>query len=710
MELAKRTCPHCGKLTAGGSQCDHCGKPLESSEKQQPWLKEGTAFEVALSGSALGLSGVDGDFTVELLCQEAWETFEDRRVFLAIPVEITGEAAEELSDDQRDAALELSFVVEEETQDEQIDNEETVTAFEGITRRPIYRNKRGDSRRVSVFKNDAGLALDEVMEVVASDLNPAQVKGVFLSILDAVEKLHTAGYLHLRLTPWTIRVKDDTDEAGLPLDFLSDSLAGAQSSADRTTEVLEETTAGSGLHDATGLSEYTEEDGPFEAEFGSDSGEDNEFLDHAQSTGELYVADTTQPPSEASEVETLSVLFDSVDGYFPSDADFDRVPVIMGFSPPELVGPARADISEACDIFNLGLVLYFLIAGELPPVSVYTRHLPAVPARNLRPDFPPGLQSVISRATRPNPEDRYPNVDEFREDFLEACEVMDVRLDAESTGPRRTKIAVDRHVGIAKGQRNPTNQDNVFAASSDDGRFSLVVVADGVSTATYGSGDLASEVLAEEAENAWEEILPTYLMDEEMDAPNIIRDILARANQRIVDYVNENHSPFHGGPHEVMGTTSLVAIVEDEFVTLGALGDSRVYLQRGASFEQMTVDHNLWTLSILEGMSADSALAMPHGDALARCLGTFVVEDGTLVAVAPEPDLFRFRVTSGDTLLLTTDGLVDFAGANAIAAEDNILNVLLSEPNPALACLELILLANRGGGGDNIGVGIVKFL
>jgi hypothetical protein len=53
---------------------------------------------------------------------------------------------------------------------------------------------------------------------------------------------------------------------------------------------------------------------------------------------------------------------------------------------------------------------------------------------------------------------------------------------------------------------------------------------------------------------------------------------------------------------------------------------------------------------------------------------------------------------------------VDFAGANAISAEDNILNVLLAEPNPALACLELILLANRGGGGDNIGVGIAKFM
>lgn len=158
-----------------------------------------------------------------------------------------------------------------------------------------------------------------------------------------------------------------------------------------------------------------------------------------------------------------------------------------------------------------------------------------------------------------------------------------------------------------------------------------------------------------------------------------------------------------------MGSTALVAVIFDGLVTLGSLGDSRVYLQRDGSLEQMTIDHNLWTLSILEGLAADSALAMPHGDALARCLGTFIIEQGKLTAVDPQPDLFRFRVIGGDTLLFTTDGLVDFGGANLIASEDNILAVLLAEPDPALACLELILLANRGGGGDNIGLSIARF-
>jgi serine/threonine protein phosphatase PrpC len=100
---------------------------------------------------------------------------------------------------------------------------------------------------------------------------------------------------------------------------------------------------------------------------------------------------------------------------------------------------------------------------------------------------------------------------------------------------------------------------------------------------------------------------------------------------------------------------------------------------------------------------------LPHGDALARCLGTFVVENQRLIPVNTQPDVFEFALTRGDTLLLATDGLIDFAGANVLHSEDNVLSVLLSEPDPALACLELILLANRGGGGDNIGVAISKF-
>lgn len=690
MALPETICPACGRATAEAQQCAHCGQPLEEAG----WLEVGDRLEIELTPKALDISTDADEIHVELELTEIWETYENRRVFLAEPVDA-------------DLLADRSFVVEQESEPMQSDREVLPDRFDALVRQPLFRQASGDSV-ISVFDNDAGLALDELVEVAAGHLNLSQIRGIFLPLLDRVDELHGAGLLHLRLTPWTVRVRDAADPKGLPLEFLRE-----------TMELDEPFSAGLGDEDTFSEFDEAADTAPPDAprrdraatleDLPSINRDEPEGLGEAADTsGSLFVAD-----SEAvleAEKHQLRVIFDSIEGFFSADDSFDEIPVIMGFSPPEMMGRRRVQVSEACDVFNLGMLLYFLVSGQLPPVSVYTRHVPAVPARNLRPSFPPGLQSVIGRATRPDPNERYPDVDALRKAFDRACDMMRRRAEQTPQDASRLHVAVDTHVGIAKGRRNPTNQDAVFGASSDDRRFSLVVVADGVSTASYGSGDLASSVLADEAAAAWEELLPSYLMEETIDVTGAIREILARANERIVGYVNENFLPFRGGAHEVMGTTALVAVIQDNQVTLGTLGDSRVYLHRGEAFEQLTIDHNLWTLSILEGVPADNALAMPHGDALARCLGNFIIDDERLRAVDPEPDIFEFPVTKGDTLLMTTDGLVDFAAANMLAAEDSIHQVLVSEPDPALACLELILLANRGGGGDNIGVGIIKFV
>ncbi len=443
----------------------------------------------------------------------------------------------------------------------------------------------------------------------------------------------------------------------------------------------------------------------FDHDYDDDDEDDDEIVDVLEDTGILNI------DALVEEDEPAHAVLDGLDRLYPFNETPDEVPVVMGFSPPELLGRVRADLAPWCDVFSLGMLLYYMVSGHIPPASVYTRYTPALPMRNFRPGFPPGLQPVVSRATRPAPDDRYSSVEALRDAFLNACELMERRSShIGSANPPRVHVAVDTHVGINKGKRNPTNQDSVFGKVSDDGRFSLIVVADGVSTASYGSGDLASHQLTIAAAAIWEDVLPAYLMDERIDEIGIIRDILNRANDGIVKHVNEHHTPFMGNPHEVMGSTALVCIIRDGVVTLASLGDSRAYIQNASGLEQTTIDHNLWTLSILDGVAPDSALAMPHGDALARCLGTFMIENGNLDPVNPEPDFFRFALSRGDSLLLTTDGLVDFAGANPFAAEENVLAVMLAEPDPALACLELILLANRGGGGDNIGIGIAQFI
>ncbi len=720
MALPETACPECGRPTVEGQTCAHCGHSPDGGE----WLGVGSRYVFYVAPDVLKLAVDQPEVEVELEMAELWESYERRRVLLAHVVALVGADGEPIDDDIVSRFDERSFVIEQDVAHARSESEVLPEAVADQLRRPLSREAI-DRTTVAVFENDGGLALDEVVEVAAGRLNLAQIRALFLPVLDAVAELHDRGLLHLRLTPWTLRVRDTSDARGLPLTFLRETMEASQPMP--STSLAEEDTFSEADDEEVGDNEVTNEFAASRelektrddltplilADFGDglrDARRDEPDVDPAEAGG-LFMAQ-----SEASfgvdDVQDfdLEVLFDQVEGFFAADNSFDEVPIIRGFSPPEMMGRAQAQIGKGCDVFNLGMLLYFLVAGQLPPVSVYTRHIPAVPARNLRPTFPPGLQSVIGRATRPDPNERYPDVASFRKAFERAFDVMQTRADEPTPASPRMTVAVDTHVGIAKGRRNPTNQDSIFGAVSDDRRFSLVVVADGVSTASFGSGDLASNMLTEEAAAAWDELHASYMLDEPINPTAAIQNILNKANDRIVAYVNEHFYPFRGGPHEVMGTTALVAIIHDGRVTLATLGDSRVYLHRGEAFEQLTIDHNLWTLSILEGVPADNALAMPHGDALARCLGTFLVDNERLHAVNPEPDILCFTVTSGDSLLLTTDGLVDFAAANMLVAEDKIHQVLVAEPDPALACLELILVANRGGGGDNIGVGIVKFV
>jgi len=680
------------------------------------WTEPGESIECQIDDGAFGPE-LETEVTVRLSVDEVLEEFETRRVLVA-SVDDIETSSPELDDDSRQAVFHPTYLIEENARFDSERQGRWPESIRQLIREPIAVELIDGVKR-SVFVDNVGVSVGDLVDLVRGELSLDQLAMIFGAVGELFADLHDEGWVHLGLTPWNVRVFDGHRKDGFPQAFVADGLyeeseESGQSVAeagDGDTEVDDETEVDDNPFAAVGRDRTVVELNPLGEEQDGEEGEsdaDKSVDGDSETSWSDLSGDTAPADVEPSDLQLVSIL-DGIDRLYPAGEIDDEIAVTPGFSAPELLSGMGSEDGESADVFSLGMFLYFLVAGVVPPASVYTRYAPAIPARNFRPDFPPGLQSVIARATRPQPEDRYASVQTMLEAFEDACDIMERRRGAASQRPPAMELASDTHIGISKRERNPTNQDSVFSASSEDEQFALIVVADGVSTASYGSGDLASNALTQVAANCWEEILPAYLMDEEVDEVEIIRDILSRANDRIVEYVNEHHTPFHGSPHEVMGSTALVAVIAEGMVTLGSLGDSRGYLQRGPGLEQITIDHNLWTLSILEGVEADSALAMPHGDALARCLGTFVIEEGRLEAVEPEPDIFRFQVTDGDSLLLTTDGLVDFAGTNLLAAEDNILSVLLSEPDPALACLEFILLANRGGGGDNIGLSVVRF-
>lgn len=676
------TCPACGAESYDHEWCDVCGAELAAADASDlPWIDLGAAFALELDGARRLLRVV-----------EVVESYATRRVTLGRLCPAGQEAEHFTQAERAQAGLTLhadpaSFdpravpeawpllLIEESLKEQNLEPDALKESVRHLVHLPIASMDRDAHRTVEILHAPPGAPLQDYLESLGRLLTIEEAAGVTLLLMDAVEAVHDAGLYHFQICPWTVRIAH-ADE-------------------------LEESRRGE---------------------------------------------------------EPLSLTFEGIRGFYDAGADLDSHPVIMGFSPPEFFGRTRGRIDRRVDIFGIGMLFYYLLAGCPPPTGSLTRYVPYVPVRAYRFEIPPGLQRFIDGCCAPTPEQRYPAVSVARTALLECLDAAhrrdpareDAARELHNERPVSLYTAVDRHIGIGKGRRNPINQDSVFLGHDAGRALALVAVADGVSTSSYGSGDIASAYLVEAAAKLWErrhtlnlrgsgeeasqESEPNGKASGEREGGNgfsapgrvaltgarsnappldtpparLLKRLLADANAGVTDYINKRYAPFTGPVHEVMGTTAVLALVQDDLMTVASIGDSRIYLLRDGHMECLTRDHNLATLQIIEGFAPDDALAIPHGKALARCLGTFQIHDGRLDSVPPEPDVATFRVLPGDTILLTTDGLIDFAGPTEHAAEENIRQVLLQEEIPALACLRLILMANEGGGEDNIGVAIIR--
>jgi predicted Ser/Thr protein kinase len=96
----------------------------------------------------------------------------------------------------------------------------------------------------------------------------------------------------------------------------------------------------------------------------------------------------------------------------------------------EYLAPEQASgepVSPATDVYSLGVVLWELLAGDVPFagenfVAVALRHVnePPPSLRQLRPDVPPTLAAAVERALAKDPARRYPSMAAFASE-LRAC-------------------------------------------------------------------------------------------------------------------------------------------------------------------------------------------------------------------------------------------------------------------------------------------------
>jgi PPM family protein phosphatase len=203
----------------------------------------------------------------------------------------------------------------------------------------------------------------------------------------------------------------------------------------------------------------------------------------------------------------------------------------------------------------------------------------------------------------------------------------------------------------------------------------LFAVADGMGGAQ--AGELASRLAA----TSLEEFADTR------GGEQTAADLVQEANARI--YRRSREDPAAAG----MGSTITVALVDAVAgaVSLAHVGDSRAYLLRAGSLEQLTSDHSLVAELVRSGrLTEEEAENHPQRSVITRVLGTDPDVDVDTLTVVAEP---------GDLFLLCSDGLT------AMLRDEDIVQILEETGgDPDLAARALVDAANRAGGDDNITV------
>jgi len=161
--------------------------------------------------------------------------------------------------------------------------------------------------------------------------------------------------------------------------------------------------------------------------------------------------------------------------------------------------------------------------------------------------------------------------------------------------------------------------------------------------------------------------------------------LIEEANRRVFRRASEDREA------SGMGTTMTVALVEDDQVAIGHVGDSRAYLIREGQLEQLTDDHSLVAELVRSGkLTPEEAETHPQRSVITRALGTEADVD---------VDTFSVSAAAGDLFLLCSDGLP------SMVDDQTILEAVESHrSNLHEAAKALVNAANRGGGEDNITV------
>ena len=227
------------------------------------------------------------------------------------------------------------------------------------------------------------------------------------------------------------------------------------------------------------------------------------------------------------------------------------------------------------------------------------------------------------------------------------------------------RYAARSSVGLVRS----SNQDSGYAGPH------LMVLCDGMGGPA--GGDIASAV-------AVDHLVPLDADSHQAgDLLGLLRDAVQAAHADLV--ARSSASPELAG----LGTTCIAIMRSGNKLAMVHVGDSRAYLLRDGELTQVTTDHTFVEYLVETGrLTREQARQHPQRSVLLRVLGD---ADGEV-----QLDESIREAVPGDRWLLCSDGLSGPVSAATIG------EVLAGVDDPELAAEQLIDLAERAGGPDNI--------
>ena len=225
------------------------------------------------------------------------------------------------------------------------------------------------------------------------------------------------------------------------------------------------------------------------------------------------------------------------------------------------------------------------------------------------------------------------------------------------------RYAIRSDVGLLR----EGNEDSAYAGPH------LLAIADGMGG--HVAGEVASSVTISALTGLDDEVPADHLLD-------ALAGAVATASSALHEMSVEDPSL------DGMGTTLTALLWSGTTVAICHIGDSRAYLLRDGELRQITRDHTLVQSLVDDGrLSPAQAAVHPQRSLVMRAL-----QSGT----EAEPDLSTIEAKAGDRYLLCSDGLSD------VVSEETLHDTLIRCTDRDQAVAQLIDLAIRGGGPDNI--------